>query len=390
MGFGGWTAFVENRQLANFPWSQLRAGEIGATARGIEAFFSDHFALRQQLIYAVNRAKLAMNAVSTPIVRREKSGWVFLQDLAEFRDLSAAQPVEAVILGKDRWMFLNDLTDYRGLTVTQPATIDSWRRVYISRKRFVTGLGAHFLLVIAPQKATIYPEYLPNYAQRMGTHTRRNEYLKAMQGSSVRLLDLSTSVRKAKPSGHLYYKYDTHWNFLGAYFGARAIINYMHSLFPNVPKFSDRSFTTTPLVGQTQTYGDEGWYNLGVRIGVPFLKDEDERIERIGGWTTHLQVSTERRHMRIYTYTKDDPSLPTIVVYADSFGYPLKRMIAEYFRRSVFVNPFEDERTLPDEFPADIIERERPDYFIYLRWEHAAFAPAQNPSEVRRFTSTRP
>lgn len=382
MGLGGWSSFVENRELASFPWSSLHAGEIGATAKGIEAFFSDHFAFRPQLIYAVNRAKLAVSAVSTPIIRREKNGWVFLQDLADYRDPSSAQPVEAVLLGKKRWMFLNDLTDYRGLSITQPIAIENWKKAYIERERWVTRLGARFLLVIAPQKATIYPEFLPRYARRIGAHTRRRDYLDAMTRSSVPVLDLAGPLRAAKGAGQLYYKYDTHWNFLGAYFGAQAIINYLHSLSSKVPSFSDRSFTLTPLLGQVQTFGDEGWYNLGVRIGVPFLQDQDERIELTGGWTTQLHISTERRRMKVYTFTKNDPNLPTIVVYADSFGYPLKQMVAEYFRRAVFVNPFEDEQTPEDEFPIDIIERERPDYFVYLRWEHGAFAPTGNLPEI--------
>ena len=87
--------------------------------------------------------------------------------------------------------------------------------------------------------------------------------------------------------------------------------------------------------------------------------------------------------MNVYTFTKDDPTLPSIVFYADSYGFPLKQMIAEHFRKAIFVNPFEDERTLADEFPTEIIDQAKPDYVIYLRWEHAAFAPADNPPELR-------
>jgi hypothetical protein len=322
-----------------------------------------------------------MSATNTPIVRLERSGWVFLQDLADYRDPSLAQPVEAVLLGKQGWMFLDDLTEYRGLSIAQPEAIEGWKEGYLQRQHWVEQRGPHFLLVIAPQKGTVYPENLPDYAHPLANRTRRNQYLSSTH--RLHILDLTSSMIEAKQAGSLYYKYDTHWNFLGAYFGARAIVNYLHSHFENVPAFNDQQFALTDIDNQTQTFGDEGWYNLGVRIGVPFLKDRDTKIDAKAGWTARLQVTTRRRHMIVNEFTKNDPTLPSLVIYADSFGYPLKRMIAEHFRKAIFVNPFEDETTLADEFPTDIIKEERPDYFIYLRWEHAAFAPLENPPEVR-------
>jgi alginate O-acetyltransferase complex protein AlgJ len=380
-GITGWSGFVENRTLAPFPWSTLETGQLDATTKGIDSFFSDHFAFRPLLIYAANRAKLLMDATTTPVVLLHDKNWVFYQD--SFNGAPAAQPAEAVLLGKHNWMFLNDLTEYRGLTVTDTAAIEAWKETYLERQRWSEGKGAHFLLVISPQKATVYPEYLPKYAHALGNETRRNQFLGAARGSELHILDLTPSLLGAKTAGQLYYKYDTHWNFRGAYFGARAIMNYLHSRFADVPAFSDQEWTISDLSNQTQTFGDEGWYNLGVRIGVPFLKDSDVKIERRGGWTTQLKVATTRRHMNVYTFTKDDPTLPSIVFYADSYGYPLKQMIAEHFRKAIFVNPFEDERTLADEFPTEIIDQAKPDYVIYLRWEHAAFAPADNPPELR-------
>jgi alginate O-acetyltransferase complex protein AlgJ len=353
-GVSGWKGFVENRRLAEFPWTAPQDGALRATTKGIDAYFSDHFAFRPLLIYAVNWSKLMIGASSTP----------------------------DVMLGTQNWMFLTDLADYRGLSVVQPSAIADWRAKYIERRVWVEQFGAHFLLVIAPRKGTVYPEYMPGYARPRGDQTRRRLFLDALRPGTD-ILDLTDPLRAAKAFGQLYYRYDTHWNFLGAYQGARAIVNYLHARYQDVPRFDDNNFTLEPLRNERQTFGDTGWFNLGVRIGVPFLTDSDTVIVRNGGWTTKMQVRTVRRHMLVYTFTKDDPKLPTVVVYADSFGYPLKRLIAEHFRRAVFVNPFEDEETPADEFPADIVERERPDYFIYLRWEYAAFVPPDNPPEVR-------
>jgi hypothetical protein len=353
-GVGGWSSFVENRTLAALPWTALREGDARRAMQGIDAYIADHFAFRPLLIYGVNWSKLQLGASSTP----------------------------DVTLGKDRWMFLTDGSYYEDLRFAKSPAVTEWRARYIARQYWAERFGAHFVLVIAPQKETIYSEYLPTYTPQAGLQGRRSQYLNAMQDSGLDILDLTHSIQGAKNRGQLYYKYDTHWNFLGAYFGARAIINHLHALSSNVPGFSDHAFRLDPLLHQQQTFGDEGWFNLGVRIGVPFLEDTDTTIVPKRGWTTQLDITRERRRMLVYTFTKHDPTLPTLLVYADSFGYPLKQMIAEHFRRAVFVNPFEDEENPADEFPAEIVARERPDFVVYLRWEHAAFVPISNPPGV--------
>ena len=74
-------------------------------------------------------------------------------------------------------------------------------------------------------------------------------------------------------------------------------------------------------------------------------------------------------------FTKDDPTLPSMVMFGDSFMSGMRKPMAENFRRSVFLNPWTTaDPQLPDEiadFPAEVIEAEKPDIVIYDRWERS-------------------
>jgi hypothetical protein len=54
----------------------------------------------------------------------------------------------------------------------------------------------------------------------------------------------------------------------------------------------------------------------------------------------------------------DDATLPRVVVLRDSFASAMVPLLAEHFRRSVFLWRYD--------FAADIIEQERPDVVIWL------------------------
>jgi hypothetical protein len=59
--------------------------------------------------------------------------------------------------------------------------------------------GTHFPLVIAPQKGTIYPEFMPSYARPRGDQIRRRLFL-------MLCAQEQTFWRAAKALGQLYYR----------------------------------------------------------------------------------------------------------------------------------------------------------------------------------------
>jgi alginate O-acetyltransferase complex protein AlgJ len=354
VGWGTIPDFTENRDLAPFPRDALHFGTVGRFAREFDAFASDNFGFREAGILAVAHIKMALGS----------------------------SPSADVLVGKNGWLVgSGDLDERRGTVVADPVALDAWRVAYQDRAAFVRGLGAYFLMVIPPDKETVYPEALPDWIVKQGNETRVRHATDVLRSSGIDVLDLKDALlANRNRDGRLYYKYDTHWNTLGAFVGAEAMVNYLRQRFPNIPAFNRSDYIVTQTSPGQRV--DEGVaLDYGILIGNPFLKERGFHIEKKGGWTTTKALSDDGSET-IETYVKDAPDLPSVVVYTDSFGFALRPFLSEYFRRAAFVNVWEALDWAESQFPLDIVSKERPDIFIYLRYEQG-LSLATNPPELR-------
>ena len=139
-----------------------------------------------------------------------------------------------VVFGLDGWMFWPDdgdkvpvtMVDARGHLRLAPEEI---RRIGIHLQTIRERLAAcecTALVVVAPNKQSIYPEYLMG-DRASPTSTRLDDLLQRLDPSvSNMLIDPRPELRGAKvtPGVHLYNKTDTHWNQLGAFHAYRKIV----------------------------------------------------------------------------------------------------------------------------------------------------------------------
>jgi hypothetical protein len=349
LGYDRMEKFSENRTLASFPRKELQRLAYREFAHKLDSFVSDHFGFRPALIFAVNKLKLALKAT----------------------------PASSVILGQQGWLYNSsgawDYDEYLGIVPPNTAALRSWRLILQARAKAVRAAGTYFLMVVPPQKEAVYPEFLPNWLQRVGDQTRIRQFQEAMKSSGVDVLDLTPAMLAAKRKHQtLYYRADTHWNRLGALWGAKAVIDHLHAKDRRIPPFRKGDYTIAPYMTDTKPDGTQ--MDLRVRLGMPPQAEQDFMVERKGGWTTTETIS-HRGHVDIYTYTKNDPSLPVLLVYTDSYGFGLHRFLAEYFRRAVFINWWPASNNIMDRFPLEWIKKERPDFVINLRFERGILGP---------------
>ena len=127
-----------------------------------------------------------------------------------------------VILGREGWIYLGDQYE-QTLSVDRrpPSKADFARGQEIGHAAmaldaFLASRGVKlFRVVIGPNKGSIYPEYLPDWAKP--SLPNATDALLAGTGT-VFYVDLRGPLLAAKTDQHepLYYKTDTHWNYLGA------------------------------------------------------------------------------------------------------------------------------------------------------------------------------
>ena len=272
-----------------------------------------------------------------------------------------------VIFGKEGDPFSDarhaDIDDSRGLA--NPGNkVARLKETLTKRNEIVRSLGGRFLYVICPISETVYNELLPPEHRKVGNCRRATIVMEEMRGSGVEMLYLTPAVTEAKVHGRVFYKLDPHWNRLGAYVGSQAVASYLSQYYPAVMDTLGR-LSEYELVSQPPDYGTHLSNNT--------VEMDPEPVPK-AGWSARMETKQFGQY-RADVFTKDDPSLPTMVMFGDSFMAEMRKPMAEHFRRAVFVNPWIT-ATKPlsptfTDFPVEIIEAERPDLVIYDRWERA-------------------
>jgi len=218
---------TEKRKLAERPALDLRPGTLVTFPSRFEAYFNDHFGYRNLFIRRYNRI---------------------------MKKYFAKSPVPDVLIGKNNWLFYaNDslLQDFVGSDPFSPEELEIWRLNLENKRNWLEKKGIRYLFVVAPNKQTIYPEYLPDYLQKDHRNSRLKQLLAYLnKHSDISILDLSSTLIEEKKQHRIYHQTDTHWNDCGAYTAYRAIMDRVGQWFPEVPFTQNRIVKTESIVGK--------------------------------------------------------------------------------------------------------------------------------------------
>ena len=135
---------------------------------------------------------------------------------------------DQVFIGKEDWLYLGEeygktITGVRrGATVEDERIAGAIGHATESWSRWLNLNGVRvFRVMLGPDKGTIYPEFLPDWAQPAAETSTDTLLANVKRGLYV---DTRPALRTAKSqfSESLYYKTDTHWNSLGAWVAFQA------------------------------------------------------------------------------------------------------------------------------------------------------------------------
>lgn len=149
-----------------------------------------------------------------------------------------------VVIGKNGWLFLGDaheqsITRQRAdFASDHSVEVSKIKSSSVSRAEWLNAKGVQqFLLIICPDKSTVYNDQLPNWAMPTdSTFTDRVVLQSQAQYLDTRLALKTARSRYAEP---LYFKTDTHWNKLGGWIAYLALGRRLLPLEPNLVWFSD-------------------------------------------------------------------------------------------------------------------------------------------------------
>ncbi len=142
----------------------------------------------------------------------------------------------SVIIGKDDFLFLGNkyaqvLHKTQGIYKYKEKDIDNWTKKLKNIQTWYEERGIKFVIVIAPNKHTIYKEKLPHWMKYDGK-TITDAILEFSNKKNINILDLRDFLISKKSNNRLlYYKYGTHWNYYGASLGYKKTIVYLNNLY---------------------------------------------------------------------------------------------------------------------------------------------------------------
>lgn len=176
-----------------------------------ESYLADHLAFRDEALDAYHRSRLrglTTSSLEMPTTSRAADSHVGF--------------------GKEGWLFYCGHRSIEGYRHNRPLTIAELERHRAQMQRnadLLRSCGIEYRVLIAPDKGTIYPEYLPDFIRSSGGPSRLDQLLEYMANhSDVRFVDVRPALLEAKKTRQIYFKTDTHWNDLGGQIACRLLL----------------------------------------------------------------------------------------------------------------------------------------------------------------------
>lgn len=306
-----------------------------------EKYFNDHFGLRGYLVAAGNWLALSLFPGDSPDKRVVigQSGWLYF----------SGEPPQTTI------------NDYQGRIPFSQHELETIRQHLLKQQAWLAQRGIHYLLVIAPNKESIYPEHLPQRLQHTVGPTRMDQLATYLSNHPAPAwIDLRTILRQAKSSSSLplFYSTDSHWNKYGAFIGYQAIFNagYQRGWTP-APKLSNDFL----IQSKPGFMGDLAQMLLAVdRYPDQMIKLQPRtncRLHVIEPSTNHDIPEFVQVEKILRRYSSDCGNEDPLLVLHDSFSWDLIPYIAPHYRQSYFLQS--------SSLMVNLIERIKPKLLVH-------------------------
>lgn len=302
-------------------------------------WFDNHFAFRNEVVTAASEITTHLFGVSS---------------------------ADNVVYGKDGWLFYGDsLDDFQGTNQLNGRQLFDIAHSAKLVQDYCDGQGVSFAFAIAPNKNTLYGQYMPYYYQN--TKVERTSYeriKKYLKQQGVNYVDLEKLFDAQ--DGVLYHQRDSHWNNLGAALVANDLMNHLGKTHID---YSDKAYTT-----RADFTGD-----LDKMIFPSATTPENEVYFNRSQEFSYVTPVESNFDPKIQTTSDATGSL---VMYRDSFGNSLLPFMAEAYGKAYFSRAVPYQLTIDlTENDADTLVIERAQRFMPDMAESAPIMPA--PLQVK-------
>jgi len=315
----------ENRSLAKLP----KFGLYKNFPKLFSEYVSDSFGLRDNLI-STNR-------------------WLRYK-------LFGVSPNKAIIIGKENWLYYAPDSNYIDMVNAAPFSetdlIGIKNNLENIQKKFLS-MGITFYFLAAPNKQTIYPEYLPNYVTKVWPDSRLDQLTKYLSDfKQIKFINPAEELIAAKHNKSVYLKYDTHWNDYGAFVAYTKLFDNINKDFPLLNPVNN---TNVSFLEKTATNRD-----LAKQMGVSGLFEEMSYfVDFKNSNAKKIFEDCPDKYIGCPLVINEASAAAAykLVMFRDSFAANLIPLISENFRKSYFYWG-----AIP--YPMSIINKEKPNIVV--------------------------
>jgi alginate O-acetyltransferase complex protein AlgJ len=275
---------------------------------------------------------------------------------------------KTVLEGREGWLYFiaeNQLQDFQGKTVLSEKELTTWIDAARKKHDWLKARGIRYLLVIAPNKQSIYPEFMPGSLPQLNGTSRFQQLRQRLQSQPLDfLVDLHTPMLTAKSQYQLFHKTDTHWNHRGAFVGYLAIIRSLQERFPN-EEFrhdfhfgQDRTERCSEAVGcdlALMARSDQEVYETYPVVDDIHLCRWPFPISQFG--LTNIDTTKGQYHFSKRCQRQQIRA----VIFRDSFMNALEPFLSENFKESIYLwKPYDQQNMeeLLNHFTPDLVVEE--------------------------------
>jgi len=313
----------EKRTLAPRPVFEIR--NIGKFINKFNLFYNDHFGFRAQFVTANTLIHVRLFGIlGVQNVIMGKYGWLF------FNAYGPGDPKEC-----SGWQEQGYYPYSLNQLIAIQKHLEAENEWFI--KRNIT-----FFVMPAPDKRSIYREYLPSQFNAVVGPSRLTQFFEHMKlHSKLQPIDIQQALLSAKKlySLDIYFKTDSHWNNIGAFVAYQEVMKRLLIVYPQLRLHRFEDFI------------------------------QDKNLKRRGDLAimANLDVSHILEHQLVpkqnATYSNNGPKKGKLLIFGDSFT---KHFFMDYFRRHF--NDVESNRmhrSATSKLNKDIVSKYRPDVVIF-------------------------
>jgi alginate O-acetyltransferase complex protein AlgJ len=238
-----------------------------------------------------------------------------------------------VIIGDDGWMYYTgerSIDDFQGSNPFSENGLTDYQRSFDNLYERLQQQKILLFVVVAPDKNTIYPQYIPENIKKTGGRSRLDQFIEySSQHGRTPVIDLRSELIQESKTADVYYKTNSHWNSAAHYIVYNKMISELSHWYPALVPHPETDFITTSPIRIT--------HDIPPLIGMPNITENYQHMEPVFEVNTSLKTIPLSDGTMIRLSGNQDQNLPSALIYHDSFLDEIIPLLEPQFRETTSI-----------------------------------------------------